>query len=69
MAARNYGLYLGPNGEMLITFEAGIKDVPVESLIPPAHRGERFEWVYTLKTWILAKHGRDRTLCPIAPMS
>ncbi len=43
MATRNYGLYQSPEGELLINFEPGIEGVPVESLIPPAHRGERFD--------------------------
>lgn len=43
MCSRSFGIYPGPDGEILVTFETGTKGVPLESLIPTEDRGPGFD--------------------------
>ena len=42
MSKRSIGFYGGKNGEVLVSFETGVKGVPIESLLPPEGRGKGF---------------------------
>ena len=42
MSKRSTGVYAGENGEVMVTFETGVKGVPIEELLPPSGRGEGF---------------------------
>ncbi|MEM1300071.1 MAG: hypothetical protein AAGH68_12425 [Pseudomonadota bacterium] len=42
MAKRSTGVYSGENGAVMVTFEAGVKAVPIEDLLPHFGRGDRF---------------------------